>query len=418
MELPLGWEFEEAVFSQSRERGAGGGAGPPYRAKRCEPRWFCGETSSEEDAEVLTAHKFRADLAYREREFEKALCEYSNCLQRLPPSNIAMRRDVQEGQARCLSQLGRHEEALDIAESMVNHRSGATNTDHLTAVLNLQFAIYRDLENVAKKIVCLQQLICLHPFNPWYWKSLAEAYMDLSQCVSPLCIPETNLNQSEEVSDGSFKMSAGGEIHLQPHRSDCQREGPRSGPAAETKSESAVTCSSSQAVTEMLCTSDSDVGVKACASFVRARLLLQLTQLQQSSFALENNIKCQKEIDDKVAQFGLNENSLLQVTKVRGLGISQMSCEEKSVTFPRVLSGFRSAVLKSAETFSNSQWKRSSLYMNKLRCSCHFEMDFKALRCLLRHLLLTLGIVYPPAKPAVKSLRQNGILPSAMSNYL
>ena len=33
-------------------------------------QWFCGETSSEEDAEVLTAHKFRADLAYREREFE------------------------------------------------------------------------------------------------------------------------------------------------------------------------------------------------------------------------------------------------------------------------------------------------------------------------------------------------------------
>lgn len=30
-----------------------------------------------------------------------------------------MRRDVQEGQARCLSQLGRHEEALDIAEKMV-----------------------------------------------------------------------------------------------------------------------------------------------------------------------------------------------------------------------------------------------------------------------------------------------------------
>lgn len=38
MELPLGWEFEEAVFSQSRERGAGDGAGLPYSAKRCEPR--------------------------------------------------------------------------------------------------------------------------------------------------------------------------------------------------------------------------------------------------------------------------------------------------------------------------------------------------------------------------------------------
>lgn len=32
-----------------------------------------------------------------------------------------MRRDVQEGQARCLSHLGRHKEALDIAEEMVNN---------------------------------------------------------------------------------------------------------------------------------------------------------------------------------------------------------------------------------------------------------------------------------------------------------
>lgn len=32
-----------------------------------------------------------------------------------------MRRDVQEGQARCLSRLGRHKEALDIAEKMVNN---------------------------------------------------------------------------------------------------------------------------------------------------------------------------------------------------------------------------------------------------------------------------------------------------------
>ncbi|XP_418455.2 uncharacterized protein C8orf76 homolog isoform X1 [Gallus gallus] len=372
MELPLGWEFEEAVFSQSRERGAGGGAGVPYSAKRCEPRWFCGETSSEEDAEVLTAHKFRADLAYREREFEKALCEYSNCLQRLPPSNIAMRRDVQEGQARCLSQLGRHKEALDIAERM---RSGATNTDHLTTALNLQFAIYRDLENVEKKIVCLQQLICLHPFNPWYWKSLAEDYTDLLQSLSPLCIPETNLNQSEEVSDGSFKMAAGGEINFQPHRSDCRREGPRSSPAAERKSESAATCSSSQAVTEMLCTSDNagrkaegkqaaceswepgmakDVGVKACASFVRARLLLQLTQLQQASFALENNIKCQKEIDDKVAQFGLNENSLLQVTKVMGADLTPEKLKEE---FQGEVKCIGSSALSSLVTASASEFE-------------------------------------------------------------
>uniref|UniRef100_A0A8C0B1A5 Uncharacterized protein n=1 Tax=Buteo japonicus TaxID=224669 RepID=A0A8C0B1A5_9AVES len=218
--------------------------------------------------------------------FLKALCEYSNCLLVLPPSNIAMRRDVQEGQARCLCRLGRHKEALDIAEKL---RNGATNTDHLTTVLNLQFAIYQGLENVEEKITCLQQLICLHPFNPWYWKLLAESYMSLLQSLSPLVIPETNLNQSEEVtvSDSSFKTSAGREINLQPHRSDGKRTASKSWEQNMSKR----------------------VGIKACASFIRARLLLQLIQLQQSSFALENNVKGQKEIDDKVAR--LEETSLL-----------------------------------------------------------------------------------------------------------
>ncbi|KFR11602.1 Uncharacterized protein C8orf76, partial [Opisthocomus hoazin] len=280
----------------------------------------------------------------------KALCEYSNCLLLLPPSNIAMRRDVQEGQARCLSRLGRHKEALDIAEKM---RSGATNTDHLTTVLNLQFAIYQGLEDVGRKVVCLQQLICLHPFNPWYWKLLAEAYMSLLQSVSPSVVRETNLNQSEEVSvsDSSFKTSAGRESDLQPHRWDGQKEGPGSSLAAETERQNAVTCRSSPAGTEFLRTSEepertgegkrtaSDsweqnmskkVGIKACASFIRARLLLQLTQVQQSSFALENNVRAQKDIDDKVARLSFSDSSLLWMTKVMGQDLIPEKLKEES----------------------------------------------------------------------------------------
>lgn len=249
-----------------------------------------------------------------------------------------MRRDVQEGQARCLSRLGRHKEALDIAEKM---RNSATNTDHLTTVLNLQLSIYQRLENVEEKMMCLQQLICLHPFNPCFWKLLAEAYMSLLQNLSPLVIPEASLNQSEEVcvSNGSSQTSTGREINLQPHRSEGQQEGLWLSPAPETKGENAVTCPSSQVVKEFLCTSGElewtdrekcagskawkqsmlkKVGIKACASFIRARLLLQLTQSQQLSFVLENNRKCQKEIDDKVALLGFDENSLLLMTKVRG----------------------------------------------------------------------------------------------------
>ncbi|XP_075271726.1 uncharacterized protein C8orf76 homolog [Opisthocomus hoazin] len=350
MEPAPGWQFEDSLFAPSRERGPGGGAGPPRGAKHCEPGWFGGAADGGDGAGGLTASKFRADWAYRRRDLEKALCEYSNCLLLLPPSNIAMRRDVQEGQARCLSRLGRHKEALDIAEKM---RSGATNTDHLTTVLNLQFAIYQGLEDVGKKVVCLQQLICLHPFNPWYWKLLAEAYMSLLQSVSPSVVRETNLNQSEEVSvsDSSFKTSAGRESDLQPHRWDGQKEGPGSSLAAETERQNAVTCRSSPAGTEFLRTpeepertgegkrtaSDSweqnmskKVGIKACASFIRARLLLQLTQVQQSSFALENNVRAQKDIDDKVARLSFSDSSLLWMTKVMGQDLIPEKLKEES----------------------------------------------------------------------------------------
>ncbi|XP_039571310.1 uncharacterized protein C8orf76 homolog isoform X2 [Passer montanus] len=316
MEPALGAEFEDSLFAPSRERREGGGDGAASGARHCEPRWFHSAADAGEGAEGITSSKFRADWAFRQRDFEKALCEYSDCLLLLPASNIAMRRDVQEGQARCLSRLGRHKEALDIAEKM-------------------------GLENVEKKMMCLQQLICLHPFNPSFWKLLAEAYMSLLQNLSPLVIPEANLNQSEEVcvSNSSFKTSTGREINLQPHRSEGQKEGSWFSLAAETKREDAVTCPSSQVVKEFLCTSGElertdkekcavskawkqnklkKVGIKACASFIRARLLLQLTQSQQLSFVLENNRKCQKEIDDKVALLGFDENSLLLMTKAMG----------------------------------------------------------------------------------------------------
>ncbi|KAF1409724.1 hypothetical protein FQV23_0011402, partial [Spheniscus humboldti] len=322
----------------------------------------------------------------------KALCEYSNCLLLLPPSNIAMRRDVEESQARCLSRLGRHKEALDIAEKM---RNGATNTDHLTTVLNLQFAIYQGLENVEKKITCLQQLICLHPFSPRYWKLLAEAYMSLLQNLSPLVIPATNLNQSEEVSvsDSSFKTSTGREINLQSHRSDGQEEGPWSSLAIETKRENAVTCRSSRAVKEFLCTSEEPermdegkhaasesweqntskkVGIKACASFIRARLLLQLTQLQQSSFVLESNIKGQKEIDDRVAQLGFNGNSLLLMTKVMGQDhIPEKLKEEFQGEVKCIGPSALSSLVTASATEFETKW-----FGNLQDDLCHFDRQF------------------------------------------
>ncbi|XP_064562707.1 uncharacterized protein C8orf76 homolog isoform X2 [Zonotrichia leucophrys gambelii] len=375
MEPVLGPEFEDSLFAPSRERREGGGDGAACGARHCEPGWFHSGADAGEGAGGITSSKFRADWAFRQRDFEKALCEYSRCLLLLPASNIAMRRDVQEGQARCLSRLGRHKEALDIAEKMLS--------------------IYQRMENVEKKMMCLQQLICLHPFNPCFWKLLAEVYMSLLQNLSPLVIPEASLNQSEEVcvSNGSSQTWTGREINLQPHRSEGQQEGPWLSPAPETKGENAVTCPSSQAVKEFLCTSGElewtdrekcagskawkqsmlkKVGIKACASFIRARLLLQLTQSQQLSFVLENNRKCQKEIDDKVALLGFDENSLLLMTKAMGQDLIPEKLKEE---FQGEVKCIGASALSSLVTASVMEFE-IKWFANLQDDLCHFDGQF------------------------------------------
>ncbi|XP_014387958.1 PREDICTED: zinc fingers and homeoboxes protein 1, isoform 2-like isoform X2 [Myotis brandtii] len=91
----------------------------PFRVERILLLWFYGETESSDDVEALTIRKFRGDLAYRRQEYQKALQEYSSISEKLPPTNVAMKRDVQEGQARCLAHLGRHAEALAIATNLL-----------------------------------------------------------------------------------------------------------------------------------------------------------------------------------------------------------------------------------------------------------------------------------------------------------
>ncbi|XP_048363174.1 uncharacterized protein C8orf76 homolog isoform X2 [Sphaerodactylus townsendi] len=335
MELPLGFEFEESVFE-------GGGRGqkdssalpPTYSARCCEPQWFCEETNFEDEAEIINVRKFKGDFAYNQQEF-KALCEYSSCLALLPPSNIAMRRDIQESQARCLAHLGRHKEASEIAEML---RNGATNTDHITTVLLLQFTIHRTAGCAEKTIECLQQLISLHPFHPGHWRSLAEAYVSLLPFPLPLWGSEADLLQS----DGSAVLSeplgnrAGFQLckkhawkvdfclHLpsktngsfgsngEAHIGDLEKLEPK-------HTERNVILGT---------IGQEEIWIYACASFVRARLLLQLLQLHQSSFALESNLKAQQEIEEKVASFRLSRDVLFVVTEVMGEDLTPEKLKE------------------------------------------------------------------------------------------
>ncbi|XP_013909555.1 PREDICTED: uncharacterized protein C8orf76 homolog, partial [Thamnophis sirtalis] len=170
------------------------------------------QVDCQDDLERINIKKFRGDLAYKKQEFQKALQEYSSCLALVPSSNIAMRRDLKESQARCLAHLGKHEEAMRIAENLKN---GATNTDHVTAVLNLQYTIYRLLEDIENVIGCLQKLISLHPFHPQTWNLLAETYLNLLQFPVPLSSgTKAHLWQSDGLIAGSCLRVSSQEVSI------------------------------------------------------------------------------------------------------------------------------------------------------------------------------------------------------------
>lgn len=301
------------MFEERRERRPG----PPesYRAKRCEPQWFYEETGSSDDVEALTVQKFKGDLAYRRQEYQKALQEYSNISEKLPSTNFAMKRDVQEGQARCLVHLGRHKEALEIATNLENK---ATNTDHLTTVLYLQFTICSSLQNLEKTIFCLQKLISLHPFNPWNWGKLGEAYLNLGPALSA-SLASSQKENSFTSSDTAIKSSF-------PHSGkDCLLCFPETLPESSVEISSGNKQKSEKAlkniqnrVTEERAAVLLETEMKACASFIRTRLLLQLAQSQQTSFALERNLRTQQEIEDKMKRFSFKEDTLLLIAEVMG----------------------------------------------------------------------------------------------------
>ncbi|XP_008141631.2 uncharacterized protein C8orf76 homolog isoform X3 [Eptesicus fuscus] len=361
----LGGEFEDSVFEERRERRPG----PPasYRAKLCEPQWFYGETESSDDVEALTVKKFRGDLAYRRQEYQKALQEYSSISDKLPPTNVAMKRDVQEGQARCLAHLGRHAEALAIA---TNLEMKATNTDHLTTVLCLQLAICSSSQDVQRTAFCLQRLVSLHPFSPWSWGRLAEAYLAASSASS-------HRQNRSPPSDRTVTSAC-------PHAGrDCRVCLPETLPESSVFSVETSSSNSRKKEEALKNSRDSlslEARVKACASFIRTRLLLQLTQSQQTSFALERNLRTQQEIEDKMKGFGFKEDTLQLITEVMGEDIvpekikDEVHSEVKCVG-PAALAAL---VIASSEEFEDKWFRKIKDHFCSFENQFHTQMQISA----------------------------------------
>ncbi|XP_075698770.1 uncharacterized protein C8orf76 homolog [Rhinoderma darwinii] len=293
--------FEDSVFSETRERTSQ--TGLTYTAKQCEPRWFNEDLNTEDLVEVNTVLKFRADLSYRQEDFEKAFNEYSDCFALIPPANNAMRRDVQESQARCLIHLGKYMEALEIVEKLTK---GVSNTDHLTGILQLQATIHNHLGNLQEEVSCLQQLISLHSLNAQFWISLAESYMSLflsiANCKDPsprssLCL-QTSLGTLQCTNDIARIMNSTISTDCNFVPAHCNK--------GDEKTSLAVRANREQ------------LRMWSCASFIRARLLLQFIQPQHASFLLESNLKSQEQIEKQLEKVGLLEEHKILIAEVMG----------------------------------------------------------------------------------------------------
>ncbi|XP_041426110.1 uncharacterized protein C8orf76 isoform X2 [Xenopus laevis] len=274
MDAAMGFCFEDSDFAEPRSRLMG--TGETYVAKQCEP--------------------------------QKALGDYCSCFLMLPPTNIAMRRDVQESRARCLVNLGRYTEALEIAESL---RNGVFNTDQLTCTLNLQVTILDHLGNLPKALSCLQQLISLHPLNPWIWKRLGEFYTRAHLAASNQATGSVERNRFdlhlESILANNAPLLEGKEREKQRDLNMFFRSKEISHCCSPTGRPINRTDMDSCRLSLLELGTKTDLLMFSCASFIRARLLFQFVQPQQASFVLDKNLKAQGEIEEQLKVYRLKD---------------------------------------------------------------------------------------------------------------
>ncbi|XP_032817322.2 uncharacterized protein C8orf76 homolog [Petromyzon marinus] len=352
--------FSESLFAAERPRRRNGPDVSGYSAKLCEAQWFESrdvDARCRDDSERLTLHKFRGDAAYRARDYAAALGWYDACLSLVPLSNTAVRRDALEARSRCLSHVGRTDEALQTAHTL---GTIATNMDHDCVVHTLVAAIQRQAGHLQGELSALTRLTSLRPLDAWHWRRLAAIYQELSRCArsSVQCNGEQSHSDSDGHSNGGSSCGSGSS-----HNCDTHRPSDNSDPSTacgfqsciHSDSHDASTCAlpnvgdeaakrmsennkcATDVCTKAAAASAGDAEsmelmsgspavtdeperwrLYACACRVRARLLLQLSSASQSAFILDRNLEAQANITSDLEKSGVGETTLMCMAEVLG----------------------------------------------------------------------------------------------------
>ncbi|XP_067367374.1 uncharacterized protein C8orf76 isoform X1 [Channa argus] len=265
----FGSTFDDSVFLEARDRVCVSLSS--YNAKLCEPEWFCDNAAldTEDSLEKQKVYKFRGDLAMKQGNYQEALEAYSSCLEWIADNNLTIRRDVLEGMARSCTKLGQRDKALELANVLSKE---ASNTCHLTSLLLLKVSIYQHFGAIRSKMMSLQQLCSLLPFNPWHWFNLGQMCLHLleSKTTTVLCESARELNVGE----------------------------------AEEQQEEAADLD------------EDTIWLKACTCFVRTRLLLRILRQQQCSFVLQRSESTLQTTDEAIQRLSPKEKTLQALTEV------------------------------------------------------------------------------------------------------
>ncbi|XP_047664673.1 uncharacterized protein C8orf76 isoform X3 [Tachysurus fulvidraco] len=271
----FGSNFDDSVFEESRNRDLSTDL-PTYTPKTCEPEWFYHCEKFKDELDEQKTIKFRADLKYRQKQYQEAIKEYTACLLLVPNNNLSMKRDVLEGMARCYSHLGNNRQALEICEKL---RNEATNTCHLTCILQLEHSIHDSCGDVKSTISCLKQLCSIHPFNPWHWMNLAMSYQRLLEA-------STSIKEQKETSHTA-------QAFIQQEEEE------------------------------------TEVQLKACMCFIRTRLLIEILKIQQFSFVLERSRNTLQAIEASLKKMQLEEETLLLISEVMAKDLNPEKMREE-----------------------------------------------------------------------------------------
>lgn len=168
-----------------------------YQAKNVDHEVFLDEKiNSEETENSVHLLKIQGDYYYFKKDYEKSLQLYKQSLDLANKSrNSAAKpyhdkklirdKEVSESMTRCLTRLNRFDEALEIAENILNLESTSLCFDALSTSLNLKMdtiTLYRtyletksDMNIINAELNTIEQLITLHPLFCHLWIKLGNS---------------------------------------------------------------------------------------------------------------------------------------------------------------------------------------------------------------------------------------------------